>query len=507
MNNSNIIAVDFKKTPTAPSVTEDENIQSLDDTRLSIYEFSDQEEWLKLYSMTDAGNARRFIYYFGDLVRCVRFPDRKDSSYFWFVWDRMRWKIDQRHAKRLMLRAIHNAYAESVRIKDHEKQADFKKNINYHLHSNRIDGALNLSQSIKSSKHPIQLEHTDLDSDPSLFNVENGTIELKDDGSHVFREHRRDDHITQLAPITYDPNATCPMWKEHLAFIFRDDTELISFFQRAVGYSISGDIGERAAFFSVGDGADGKTTTLRTIYSILGDYAHQSNNRLISFSVNKDAQKECAGLFNKRYVLVSEIEQNQKLMEGTFKSLTGGDILQGRLLYSDPFEFRPTHRLWMYGNFKPQISGDDQALWDRIHLIPFNRRIPKDQQKNMQQLIDGFLGESAGILIWILAGYKGYRETGLNPPQKVKDSLNTYRAEMSTVMDFLTTCCHDAADNKILGADLHRMYTEWCLRKKLMSVYTKKFYDTLRRRGYTVKKQKMGNVIYGIAVNESPNDS
>ena len=122
-------------------------------------------------------------------------------------------------------------------------------------------------------------------------------------------------------------------------------------------------------------------------------------------------------------------------------------------------------------------------------------------------MIDGFLGESAGILNWFLAGYKGYRETGLNPPQKVKDSLNTYRAEMSTVMDFLTTCCHDAADNRILGADLHRLYTEWCWTKKLISVYSKKFYDTLRRRGYTVKKQKMGNVIYGIAVNESPNDS
>ena len=200
MNNSNIISIDFNKRYTKSGETDDRNPQFQVNSSLSIDEFSDQEEWLKLYSMTDAGNARRFIYYFGDLVRCVRFPDRKDSSYFWFVWDRMRWKIDQRLAKRLMLRSLQKSYAEADRIKDHEKQADFKKNINYHLHSNRIDGALNLAQSIKSAKHPIQLEHTDLDSDPSLFNVENGTLEFKADGSHVFREHRRDDHITQLAP-------------------------------------------------------------------------------------------------------------------------------------------------------------------------------------------------------------------------------------------------------------------------------------------------------------------
>ena len=72
---------------------------------------------------------------------------------------------------------------------------------------------------------------------------------------------------------------------------------------------------------------------------------------------------DVARLKGKRLVITSEIEENRRLAESRVKDLTGGDKIPARELYGDWFSFEPNHKLWIYGNHKPIIRGDDTGIW------------------------------------------------------------------------------------------------------------------------------------------------
>jgi putative DNA primase/helicase len=62
----------------------------------------------------------------------------------------------------------------------------------------------------------------------------------------------------------------CPEWTKFLQQIFDENSELITFIQRAVGYSLTGSIAEQCLFILIGTEANGKSTFLQ---HLLGDYA------------------------------------------------------------------------------------------------------------------------------------------------------------------------------------------------------------------------------------------
>ena len=77
--------------------------------------------------------------------------------------------------------------------------------------------------------------------------------------------------------------------------------------------------------------------------------------------------------------------------------------MTARFLNAEFFDFKPQLKLFLGTNHRPQITGTDQAIWNRIRLIPFEVKIPKAEQD--KKLTD-WLGahEAAGILNWALAG-------------------------------------------------------------------------------------------------------
>ena len=78
---------------------------------------------------------------------------------------------------------------------------------------------------------------------------------------------RREDLITKLAPVLFDPNATCPIFDGFLDRIMGGDELLKSYIQRLVGYSLTGATQEQILCVLFGSGANGKTTFLEAIAS------------------------------------------------------------------------------------------------------------------------------------------------------------------------------------------------------------------------------------------------
>ena len=78
---------------------------------------------------------------------------------------------------------------------------------------------------------------------------------------------------TKVISTNFNPQAKCPNFDKFIKEVFGGDGELISWIQRAFGYSLTGSVQEQVLFICYGTGANGKSTLLETISKILGDYS------------------------------------------------------------------------------------------------------------------------------------------------------------------------------------------------------------------------------------------
>jgi putative DNA primase/helicase len=88
--------------------------------------------------------------------------------------------------------------------------------------------------------------------------------------------------------------------------------------------------------------------------------------------------------------------------------------------YENPIEFEETHKLWMDANHKPEIRGTDNAIWNRLHLIPFEVTIPKDEI--YRGLPEKLLAEAPGVLLWAVDGAVRWHHEGLARPEPVESA-------------------------------------------------------------------------------------
>ena len=347
------------------------------------------------------------------------------------------------------------------------------------------------------SHERVSVRPSDLDRDPWKLNVENGTIDLRTGKLHT---HDPADLITKLAPVAYDPSATCPEFEAFLDVVMAGDADLISFLQRAVGYTLTGDVREQVLFLLYGTGANGKTTFVTTMLSVLGDYGLQAEPELLVVRRGDVHPTGVADLVGSRLAVCAEVEQGRWLAEALTKQLTGGDRIKARRMHRDFFEFDATHKLYLAANHKPVIRGTDHAIWRRILLVPFAVTIPAHKQD--RDLLDKLKEELPGILAWAVRGCLEWKKSGLAPPAAVKAATDAYREEMDTLADFIADRCTIAPGAKVKVGELRKAYEEWCEKTGEKPLGARLFGQLLTARGH--EPDRDGNTRYrqGIQVRD-----
>jgi putative DNA primase/helicase len=189
------------------------------------------------------------------------------------------------------------------------------------------------------AKADLAVSPEELDTDPMLLNVENGTIELR---NGALRPHRPEDLITKLAPVEFDPAAQAPRFYKFLKQILVEE-ELIAFVQRFLGYSLTGSTKERTLAVLHGVGKNGESTLVELFQDLLGDYSGVAHPNVIMQQKYSDAtgQYALAELKGSRFVSISETKRGVELEEATVKQITGNDTISARAPYGRPFTYRP----------------------------------------------------------------------------------------------------------------------------------------------------------------------
>lgn len=425
-----------------------------------------RDQW---YLRSDAGNARRMADKYGGKIRyCAPWES-------WLVWDDKRLGVDERQqAKWLALETVKDLVKEAWALtKGTKEREDALKFAVVSEGAARIHAMLSLLQALPG----VPIIPNELDRNPWLLNVNNGTLNLK---TGELQPHRIEDLITQLAPVNYDPDAQCPQFEVFLDQIFEGNKALIDFVQRLMGYCLTGDVSEEILAILYGSGANGKTTFINTMMTLMGGYAKAAAPGLLMQRDREPHPTEQADLKGARFVSAAETKQGKNLDEETVKRLTGRDLITARRMGKDFFTFDPTHKIILATNYKPRIKGQEHGIWRRLRLIPFTVTIPEDKQDH--QLEAKLKSELSGILNWALKGCFKWQLVGLQPPDEVKNATQEYRESEDIAGDFFAEHVTKSIDTKVSQPSLYQNYRNWAQHNGLQPMSPRRFNEEIRLR-------------------------
>ncbi len=347
-----------------PNLASEELNKEIADMKLAIEKRKNElTQKLISFKWTDYGNAERLVLMRGENIRY------NHAAKKWLIWNGKYWENDT--ADKIVLKTkgvIRQLEQIAFSMEDDPKRDKFIKFLLRSESNNKIKSIISLAE----SELPISYENLDINK--MMFNIDNGTIDLK---TGQVNQHNRDDYITKISPVIYDQNAKCPKFLTFLNKIFENDQDIISYMQRVMGYTLTGQSGEQCMFILWGTGKNGKSTLLNILIHILGDYGMNTPaSTFLSTKYESGSSNDLARLKGARGVCcVVEPEVNKHLSESLVKQATGNDTITSRFLFQEFFEYQPEFKIFLATNNKPIIKGQNEGIWRRIHLIHFKYKL------------------------------------------------------------------------------------------------------------------------------------
>ena len=441
-----------------PAVTAQESIPMLD------FKFI-----MNCLTKDEQGDAEMLAHIYKD--RLTYDPEQKR----WYFWGGNHWCTDRTNMVRQLITGqiaaqYHFAAGDlDKQIADESDEARCKqlealretvlKRATYLYRLNRVKNVLEMAQPLLATP-TLPNGDSIWDSNSMLLGVKNGVIDLK---TGVLRRSHPLDWIRKVAPTKWEGiDAIAERFEQFLLEIFDNDTGLVAFIQRLLGYGITGLAGEHILPILYGEeGRNGKDTLLETIAAVLGKgIAGPGAPDLIvegGRSNSGGPTPHLVDLQGARLKWVSETSENARMNTNQVKFITGGGSIKGRGLHQNYIEFETTHLMLLITNHKPRIpSGGDPALWERLLLIPFNVRFVQhptrpNERKRDEHLKSKLKSEASGILAWLVRGGLIYQKEGLNPPQSVRAATEEYQTNEDVIQQFISDCCV-VGDNCTVGS-------------------------------------------------------
>lgn len=432
---------------------------------------------LKHFHYTELGSAERLLYQNAGNVRFC--PELN----LFLVWDGKRWKKDTDGGiKRLAMQMVRGMYDIS-NVPEPEVQLKWAKTCESRA---KLEAIVELTKALPG----VPISINELDQEKYFVNCLNGTIDLK---TGKLLPHNKEHNITHLLAFEYRPydaNKDCSRWVQFLCEITDNNLEIMRYLWKLAGLCLSGDTSEHVLnIFYGAEGRNGKGVFIQILQDILGEL--QCNLPFATFEPKNAGGIPCdiASMANKRLVIAQESNEGKRIDEATVKSLTGGDMLTGRFMRCDFFQFKPTHKIIMSTNNRPVIKETSNAIWARLRLIPFEVSF---EGREDRRLIEKLQKEMPEIFAWCVAGFSEWQREGLEPPECIKQVCREYRAKEDVIQIFIDECCCTNEHVSAAAKDLYDTFITWAARNGEKPITRRVFYDRLESRKF---KKYMSNGI------------
>jgi len=443
---------------------------------------------------TDEGNAMRLLAVTGGLARW-------SPELGWVLYEEGAWVPDD-------LRQIQNAMSivcQLIRIEGQNfiDQGEAAGDIPMAEHGMRLqawgrrsENSPRFEQGVRHAEAKAAVPFDLFDQRDHLLVCANKTVDLR---TGEALDHDPDYWMTHRIAHDYDPEATAPRWKQFLLEIFDGNTDVIDFVQRLVGYGITGLVREQCFGVLWGRGANGKSVFLGALTDVLEPIVGTAAFSAFEVKQSGSSTTDLASLRGKRMVVAQEGERAKPMAEAIIKRVTGGDRVTARHLYKEQMTFLPKFLLLMASNHKPRFGGQDEGLWRRVKMVPFDRYFAPDERD--PHLPDKLRAEAVGILAWCVEGaIEYYRTEGLGEPPSVREATVDYQETSDDLAGFVGWIVVADPPASIKASDLYEQYRDWAIREGVHPWSAKALYEAVVERMPTVTKKKRRDGLHLLGV-------
>lgn len=354
---------------------------------------------------------------------------------------------------------------------------------------------------LSAAKPMLAVDVADLDKAENLLNTPCATFDLSK-GLAGVRPHNPEDLITKITAVPPSDEGK-DVWEECLDLFFCGDQELISYVQFVVGLAAVGRVYQEHLIIAYGGGANGKSTFWNTVSRVMGTYSGKLSAEALTVGCKRNVKPEMAELKGKRLIISSEMGEGMRLNTAVVKQLCSTDEIFAEKKYKAPFAFTPSHTLVLYTNHLPKVGANDDGIWRRLIVIPFNAKITGDS--DIKNYADYLYGSAGGyILEWIIEGAKRAIDAGFKTelPQVVKDAIREYREDNDWLGHFLEECCDMDASYTEKSGELYQRYREYSIQNGEFTRQIGDFVAALENAGYNRRKTKAGKFFYGLKLKD-----
>lgn len=421
------------------------------------------------------------LYDHSDLGRSLRLADRMRYEGTW---------------RRNITRASHGSngymrYVEGIWVNAEGAEVELAKRL---TSQDTEDGgatsgaALREAARLAATTADLNIKETDLDGDPNLLNVRNGTVDLL---TGELRPHSPSDLCTKQSPFYFHPERLllpdygAPRFMQFLEETFGADArgrETAKWLQLKLGASAIGKVYEDQLIQLLGVGSNGKSTLMTGVMvPVFGSYAAVFNPGMLTGEGGKEHEK--ADLFGVRLAVFSETDPGERLHTSTYKQVAGRETIRARNLFERSFQFIPTHHAWLMTNNLLSVPDSSKGAWRRMALLPFERVVPDDQLD--PELEGTLLNEGEGILAWVIAGAMAYHALGhrVDDCTVVAKATRAYRTEEDELGHFITQRLLQGEGKTARKPLVYQNYRAWAIGRGVNNPWSAKvFWKAFRGR-------------------------
>ena len=335
-----------------------------------------------------------------------------------------------------------------------------------------------------------------LDANPNLIGFENGVYDLN---NLEFREGHPEDYIsfsTKIDYIEYDPQD--PYIENIVDFMSKvlPDKDLREYMLTLMSSMLDGNNKEEKFYIWTGHGSNGKSKCIELLEKVLGDYACTFNISLLTSKRVGSSQtnSELVRAKGRRFAVLQEPEEGEKMNAGFMKELSGNDKIIARGLYKESIEFKPMFKMVLTCNHLPSVPPEDGGTWRRIRLVEFNSHFcenPNPDNKREfhidKELAYKFEDWKETFMSLLIHYFKMYKDHGIYEPTAVLQCTKNYQRSNDVLGEFMDTFIVKDENKVLLLEDMHNEYKEWhktesigckLLRKKGLKEYFDKHIST-----------------------------
>lgn len=266
--------------------------------------------------------------------------------------------------------------------------------------------------------------------------------------------------VTNKIDFEYNPNAYSEVADKALNKLACNDPTIRQLLEEVIGYCFYRRNELRKSFILIGDKANGKSTFLDMIKTLLGDI----NTSALDLKELGDRFKT-AELFGKLANIGDDIGDEFIANPAVFKKLVSGDRVNVERKGRDPFDFNNYSKLLFSANSIPRIKDKSGAVIDRLIIVPFDARFTKNDP-DYDPYIKYKLRQNDSMEYLIKIGLEGLKRVlenrGFTTSERVQKELQEYEENNNPILGFFKEIDVDNIVNECTK-DVYKKYNEFCL--------------------------------------------